>query len=128
MAEYLSPGVYIEEINTGPRPIEGVGTACAAFVGFAPAGKANEPQLITNWSQYAEAFGALEPGGRRNAHLAGAYMSYAVKGYFENGGGRCYVTRVVPPGMVANKPETLQIASASSKATTALTLTWRSRK
>ena len=38
MPEYLSPGVYIEEVNTGARPIEGVGTAMAAFVGFAPAG------------------------------------------------------------------------------------------
>ena len=43
MPEYLSPGVYIEEVNSGPRPIEGVGTATAAFVGFAPAGPVNQP-------------------------------------------------------------------------------------
>ena len=34
MPEYLSPGVYIEEVDRGPKPIEGVGTAMAAFVGF----------------------------------------------------------------------------------------------
>jgi phage tail sheath protein FI len=34
-ASYQSPGVYVEEVSTGPRPIEGVGTAVAAFVGFA---------------------------------------------------------------------------------------------
>src|SRR5215470_9537985 len=67
MAEYLSPGVYIEEVNTGPRPIEGVGTACAAFVGFAAAGPIGKPTLITNWSQYVETFGLEEQsehGGR----------------------------------------------------------------
>ena len=57
MPEYLSPGVYIEEVNTGARPIEGVGTAMAAFVGFAPAGPANAPTLITNWGQYVETGG-----------------------------------------------------------------------
>src|SRR5215472_14858651 len=94
MPEYLSPGVYIEEINTGPRPIEGVGTAMAAFVGFAPAGRINEPQLVTNWSQYVDKFGLAENGGRKNPHMEGAYLSHAVYGYFLNGGGRCYVTRV----------------------------------
>ena len=34
MPEYLSPGVYIQEVDSGPRPIEGVGTATAAFVGL----------------------------------------------------------------------------------------------
>ena len=62
MPEYLSPGVYIEEVNTGARPIEGVGTAMAAFVGLAPAGPANTPTLITNWAQYVETFGNLEEG------------------------------------------------------------------
>ena len=31
---YLTPGVYMEEMNGGPRPIAGVATAVAAFVGF----------------------------------------------------------------------------------------------
>ena len=74
MPEYLSPGVYIEEVNTGPRPIEGVGTAMAAFVGFAPSGPANAPTLVTNWGQYVDTFGALEAGGRRNPHLEGAFL------------------------------------------------------
>src|SRR5437763_16777344 len=95
MPEYLSPGVYIQEVDSGPRPIEGAGTACAAFVGLAPAGPTNAPVLVTNWSQYVETFASLEEGGKRNPHLAGGYMSHAVHGYFLNGGGRCYVTRVV---------------------------------
>jgi phage tail sheath protein FI len=94
MPEYLSPGVYVEEVPKGTRPIEGVGTAMAAFVGFAPAGPANTPVLITNWAQYVDRFGAGENGGRRNPHMDGAYLSHAVYGYFNNGGGRCYVVRV----------------------------------
>ena len=41
MPTYLSPGVYVEEVPSGSKPIEGVGTAIAAFVGMAPKGPAN---------------------------------------------------------------------------------------
>jgi uncharacterized protein len=112
MPEYLSPGVYIQEVNTGTRPIEGVGTAMAAFVGLAPAGPANRPVLITNWQQYVETFGAEEEGGHRNPHVTGAFLSHAVYGYFLNGGGRCYVARVDADGARANeKGATLKMPS-----------------
>src|SRR2546430_950399 len=45
---YLSPGVYVEEVDRGSKPIEGVGTAVAAFVGFAETGPVGDPTLITN--------------------------------------------------------------------------------
>jgi phage tail sheath protein FI len=97
MPEYLSPGVYVQEVDSGTRPIEGVGTACAAFSGMAPEGPANMPVLVTNWTQYVEAFGSRdEKNGKRDPHMAGSYLSHSVYGYFLNGGGRCYVTRVVP--------------------------------
>jgi uncharacterized protein len=112
MPEYLSPGVYIEEVNSGPRPIEGVGTAVAAFVGFAPYSEAadvNKPVLITNWSQYVERFGKPDAADRREPHMAGTYLSHAVYGYFQNGGGRCYVTRVLPPAVLKKRPASLEI-------------------
>ena len=124
MPEYLSPGVYIQEVDAGTRPIEGVGTAMAAFVGFAPAGPANTPTLITNWGQYVDTFGALEEGGRRNPHMPGAYLSHAVYGYFLNGGGRCYVDRVVPASVAKDgngKPAAAQIPSRHPKALPSLT-------
>ena len=100
MPEYLSPGVYVQEVNTGPRPIEGVGTACAAFVGCAPGGPINSPVLVTNWTQYANVFSGLDPadpGSSRPApYMRGFFLSHAVYGYFLNGGGRCYVVRVMP--------------------------------
>src|SRR5215472_5007373 len=123
MPEYLSPGVYIQEVDSGPRPIEGVGTAMAAFVGFAAAGPANRPVLITNWSQYVNTFGSLEEGGSRNPHIPGSYLSHSVYGYFLNGGGRCYVTRIVASSTSTAKPQPLQLPSRSSKAVPSLTLT-----
>jgi uncharacterized protein len=131
--EYLSPGVYIQEVDSGPRPIEGAGTACAAFVGFAPAapdGMNNRPVLVTNWSQFVERFGSLDEEGRRNPYMDGAYMPHAVYGYFLNGGGRCYVTRVAPSNGKASdgkamdgEAASLQLPSRSSKAIAALTIT-----
>lgn len=133
MPEYLSPGVYIQEVNSGTRPIEGVGTAMAAFVGFAPAGPANTPTLVTNWSQYVETFGSVDENGRRNPHMPGAYLSHAVYGYFMNGGGRCYVDRVVANGTGANgkpgaakagaEPAPLQLPSRTPKGVPSLAAT-----
>ncbi|HEU5383683.1 MAG TPA: phage tail sheath subtilisin-like domain-containing protein [Ktedonobacteraceae bacterium] len=120
MPEYLSPGVYVQEVDSGPRPIEGVGTAMAAFVGFAPTGPANRPVLITNWSQYVNTFGSLEEGGQRNPHIPGAYLSHAVYGYFLNGGGRCYVTRLVSNAGSKDKPAPTQLPSRASKAVPSL--------
>ena len=57
MPNYLSPGVYVEEVQAGSRPIEGVGTAVAAFVGLAEKGPFNAPTLVTNWTQFTGMFG-----------------------------------------------------------------------
>ncbi|WP_163510798.1 phage tail sheath family protein [Fodinicola acaciae] len=85
MPTYLSPGVYVEEVDAGQRPIEGVGTAVAAFVGFASQGPFNTPTLVSNWSQYVQTFGEF---------VEGTYLAQAVYGYFLNGGGNCYVVRI----------------------------------
>lgn len=85
MPTYLSPGVYVEEAQGGSRPIEGVGTAVAAFVGFAEKGPFHEPTLVTTWSQYIQVFGDF---------VDGAYLGLSVYGYFANGGGIAYVVRV----------------------------------
>ena len=82
---YLSPGVYMEEVSSGSKPIEAVGTAVAAFVGFAEAGPTNQPTLVTNWTQFVNNFGTF---------IEGSYLAHAVYGYFLNGGGAAYVVRV----------------------------------
>ena len=82
---YLSPGVYVEEVSGGSKPIAGVGTAVAAFVGFAQKGPANTHTLVTNWTQFVETFGDF---------MEGSYLAHAVYGYYNNGGGRCYIVRI----------------------------------
>lgn len=82
---YLAPGVYVEEVSGGSKPIEGVGTSIAGFIGFAEKGPLNEPVLVTNWTQYRETFGDF---------MEGAYLAHSVYGYFNNGGGVCYVARL----------------------------------
>lgn len=82
---YLTPGVYVEEVDRGTKPIEGVGTAVAAFLGVAARGPIGVPVMIANWTQFTETFGDFVPG---------AYLAHAVYGYFNNGGGLCYVVRI----------------------------------
>jgi uncharacterized protein len=97
---YASPGVYVEEVDRGTKPIEAVGTSTAAFVGItaeaslkainAATGervvvesRLNKATLVTSWTQYTDIFGEF---------LSGAFLPDAVYGYFANGGGPCYVT------------------------------------
>ncbi|MEU1348829.1 phage tail sheath family protein [Streptomyces sp. NPDC005775] len=88
MPSYLTPGVYVEEVQSGARPIEGVGTAVAAFVGFAETGPFHRPTLVTSWDQYVSAFGTFTPD---------TYLTLAVHGYFSNGGGAAYIVRIGGP-------------------------------
>ena len=104
MPEYLSPGVYVEEIDTGPRPIEATNTSTAVFVGFTEKAEdvrmvdgeqivtdlTNQPTYITNWIQYSQKFGGL---------VDGAYLPLSVQGFFANGGSKCYIVslRQIPP-------------------------------
>ena len=85
MPSYQSPGVYVEEVASGARPLEGVGTAVAAFVGLAETGPFNAPTLVSNWTQFSALFGGFVPG---------SYLAQSVYGYFMNGGGNCYVVRI----------------------------------
>ena len=73
MPTYLSPGVYVEEVESGSRPIEGVGTAVAAFVGLAEHGPFNQPTLVSNWTQFITMFGDF---------VEGSYLAHSVYGYF----------------------------------------------
>jgi len=108
MPQYLSPGVYVEEVPSSSAPIAGVGTSTAGFIGEVAAavtmpeqpGKldaqsnpvpytvvaAGQPQLITSWLAFKNSFGDIQAGNNTLAH--------AVYGFFNNGGTRCWITRV----------------------------------
>jgi uncharacterized protein len=92
MPEYLAPGVYVEEISTGPRPIEGVSTSTAGFVGETERGP-TKPTLVTSWADFTRTFGGYIDQPPLNA--LNSNLPYAVRGFFDNGGQRLYVARVI---------------------------------
>lgn len=94
MAEYLSPGVYVEEFESGAKPMEGVGTSTAGFVGLAERGPVEGlPQLVTNFADFKRKY-----GGYLSENEFGEYrfLAYAVEHFFINGGSRCFIARVTP--------------------------------
>jgi phage tail sheath protein FI len=95
MASYLTPGVYVEEISGGARPIQALGTSVAAFLGTAPdAGKRlQEAVAVNNWTEFCREFVGKDSGSTA--------LSTAVYGWFLNGGGRCYVVNIGKDGTVA---------------------------
>lgn len=86
MPEYLSPGVYVEEVATGPRPIEGVSTSTAGFVGQTERGPTRR-RMVTSWGDFQSWFGGIMDPVQ-------SFMPYAARGFFDNGGQRLFVARI----------------------------------
>lgn len=89
MSEYLSPGVFIEETPNTPVA-EAVSTSTGGFVGIAQRGKVGKPTFISSWNAYINEFAM----GMSSPFLTNSDLAYAVYGFFQNGGKRCYVQRV----------------------------------
>jgi len=87
--ERLHPGVYIEEIPSGVRPIEGISTSTACFIGKAESGAVGKPVLITNLQEFQKKFGGF---------LDDSYLAHSVMQFFNNGGKKCYIVRVATSG------------------------------
>lgn len=113
MPEYLSPGVYVEEYESGAVPMEGVGTSTAGFVGLAEKGDViGKPQLVTSFSDYVRIFGGYlsetKFGDKR-------FLPYAVEHFFINGGSRAFVMRVCPADAKAASTKSDSILSFTAK-------------
>ena len=93
MATYLHPGVYIEEIPSGARPIEAVGTSTAAFVGFATRGPLDAAVRITKWDAYERDYGGVT--GPEDV------MGQSVAAFYSNGGSSAYIVRVASGALAA---------------------------
>jgi phage tail sheath protein FI len=116
--ERLHPGVYIEEIPSGVRPIEGISTSNAAFIGKAEMGPVGSAQLITSAAEFETRYGGF---------LNDSYLAHAVFQFFNNGGKKTYVVRVTGSGAAAaaisikdrkagNPAQTLTIRAANEGA------------
>jgi len=114
MPTYTWPGVYVEEVPSAIKPIAGVGTSTAAFIGVSaditqpwdpkanagmpataaggayPQAAALAPVPVNSWTEFTQSFGAIQ--------AANQYLAQAVFGFFNNGGGRCWVARISAPG------------------------------
>ena len=93
MAEYLSPGVYVEEFDSGFKPMEGVSTSTAGFVGMTEKGPCiGAPTLVTSFMEFKRKF-----GGYLSEVVYGenGYLPISVEQFFLNGGARAYISRVV---------------------------------
>lgn len=120
---YLSPGVYVEEVDKGTKPIEVAGASMAAFVGMTAEAsvkginpetgerypiesRLNKATLVTNWTQYTNIFGDF---------VSGAYLPDAVYGYFANGGGPCYITSIRAVNEGDTKAMAAEVSVAAAK-------------
>jgi phage tail sheath protein FI len=119
MPTYTWPGVYVEEVPSAVKPIAGVGTSTAAFIGVSaditkswdagkktgmpvsvaggayPQAAALTPQPVNSWTEFTQKFGDVQDANR--------YLAQAVFGFFNNGGTRCWVTRIGAPGDELNQ-------------------------
>lgn len=179
MPEYLAPGVFVEEIDAGSKPIEGVGVSTAAFVGYAKSGEFNKPTFISSWTEFCKVFGEdegpvlkalateygksvvelltarravrksladftadyIKANGAHNGkaktvpefykkhdslprdsspYIEGTYLAYAVRGFYDNGGGRCYVVRVARPEDLHDLNYVPSVTAAPTAATLSL--------
>lgn len=103
---YKTPGVYVEEVSTLPPSVAAVATAIPAFVGYTEKGTRNAPTRISSFPDYVRLFGGVQPteftisrdeGGSFSVRKTGTkeyLMYYALKMYFDNGGGACYVVSI----------------------------------
>ncbi len=116
MPEYLSPGVYVEEVSSGLKPIEGVGTSTGAFIGIAQKGPIcgaqyedgiGRPVLVTNFGDFVRMFGSF---------INGEFLAYAVQQFFAEGGTRCFVGRIAHFNNIAD-PATIDLTAVRASAT-----------
>jgi phage tail sheath protein FI len=89
MSVFLTPGVIMKEISP-TTPIQGVSTSVVGFIGIVPRGQRNKAIMVTSWTDYCDKFAY----GLKSPFLSNSYLSYAVFGFFMNGGTRCYIVGI----------------------------------
>jgi phage tail sheath protein FI len=83
--ELLHPGVYVQEVSSGVRPIEGASTSTAAFIGPAEKGPLDRAYMVTSFTEFQTVYG----GFQKDSWLAQSALQF-----FNNGGKRLYIARI----------------------------------
>lgn len=107
--ETLHPGVYIQEISSGVRPIEGASTSTAAFIGPAEKGSLDRALMVTSFSEYEANYGSF---------LNDSWLAQSALQFFNNGGRRLYIARVAKDAKTAS----ISLADRESPADKSLTI------
>ncbi len=94
MPEYLSPGVYVEEVSFRSKSIEGVSTTTTGFIGPARYGPIDlEPDVLTSLGEFERVYGDRSQLDFQGDRLHN-FSWHAVRAFFEQGGKRLYFQRV----------------------------------
>jgi uncharacterized protein len=114
MPEYLAPAVFVEETSFRSKSIEGASTSTAAFVGLTSRGPettlaGNAPALLTRFSDFERIYGGFERLRFSTGPITN-HVAHAARAFFDNGGGRLYVARIIAPGAAAAGSEALHEA------------------
>ncbi|HEX5182415.1 MAG TPA: phage tail sheath subtilisin-like domain-containing protein [Allosphingosinicella sp.] len=129
MPEYLAPAVFVEETSFRAKSIEGVGTSTCAFVGMTARGPVSRlpsdptPPLLTSFSDYERYYGGLDDLTIGTTSPPN-YVALAAQAFFNNGGARLYVARILGTGAAAPTPIVLNAGTPA--ATKKVTLSARS--
>ena len=95
MANYLRPDVYVEEINSGEKPITTSATSVGAFVGMTVRGEVGKAVQVTSWTDFVNKFAK----GMATPFLRSSHLANAVYGFYQNGGSICYISRIAVDSM-----------------------------
>jgi phage tail sheath protein FI len=114
MTDFQAPGVYVQELRSGPPQIRGISPSTGAMVGRTIGGPANKAIRVDSFAKFQRIFGGFDPN---------SYLPEAVNHFFLNGGAALYVVRVLgaSAGGSANTKASLVLASAAP--TTVMTAT-----
>jgi len=121
--EYYTPGVYVEEVSSGFKPITGVPTSIVGFIGETQQGALNQPEMIVSWGQYFDKFigytvvEKMSPRGTKVLDANGnvemenipndivTNLDWGVYAFFNNGGSKCYIVSVAHPSSTPDPKE-----------------------
>jgi phage tail sheath protein FI len=99
MPEYLSPGVYVEEVSFRAKFIEGVSTSTCGIVGQTSFGEVSgRPDVVTSFADFRRRYGGWEDLVLASGTAQVNLTAHAVRAFFDNGGQRIYVARVFKAG------------------------------
>ncbi|MCE3253356.1 MAG: phage tail protein [Cellvibrio sp.] len=95
MPEYLAPGVFVEEVSYRAKSIEGVGTSVAGLVGPTRTGPLRgKPELLTSFADFVRIYGDANDLSLGGSSILN-HTAIAAKAFFDGGGTKLFVSRVV---------------------------------